>query len=323
MELVVVPCSEEASMSTADTIYVLGSGAVGFPLAASLAHSGRHVVAVRTSREDVPAGAVPLTVRNADQQIEATVETVSLSNLSDLNGILVITAKAYANEALARALSAKAAKGPIVLLQNGVGVERPFLDAQFPSIYRCVLYVTSQAVGAHVFSMRPVTTSPIGVVRGNRAELEACVTALTTDVLPFRSEAQIEREVWKKAIINAAFNSICPLLEVDNGIFARDARVAELGRGVIRECVAVTERLALGLSEGELMEQLLLISRRSDGQLISTLQDLRSGRPTEIAFLNLAITEVGASLDPPLALPQVTLLGRLIAAKDTIARHQK
>lgn len=49
----------------------------------------------------------------------------------------------------------------------------------------------------------------------------------------------------------------------------------------------------------------------------AALQDLRSGRPTEIAFLNLAIAEVGASLDPGLALPQVTLLGRLIAAKDT------
>lgn len=302
-------------MYTAETIYVLGSGAVGFPLAASLAHSGRHVVAVRTSRDDIPAGAVSLTVRNGDQQIEATVETVSLSNLKRLDGIVVIAAKAYANEALARALSARAAKGPIVLLQNGVGVERPFLDARFPSIYRCVLYMTSQSVGEHVFSMRPVTVSPIGVVSGNRAELEACVTALSTETLPFRSEAQIEREVWKKAIINAAFNSICPLLEVDNGIFARDAMVAELARGVIRECVAVTERLALGLSEGELMEQLLLISTRSDGQLISTLQDLRSGRPTEIGFLNLAIAEVGAALDPALPLPQVTLLGRLIAAK--------
>jgi 2-dehydropantoate 2-reductase len=167
--------------------------------------------------------------------------------------------------------------------------------------------------------MRPVTASPIGIVKGSSTELLQCVAALTTGAFPFRSEANIEREVWKKAIINVAFNSLCPLLEADNGIFARDAAIAELARGIVRECVALTSRLALDLGESELMEQLLLISARSDGQLISTLQDLRSGRPTEIAFLNLAITEVAASLQPPLQLPHVTLLGKLIAAKSRLA----
>lgn len=304
------------------TIYILGAGAVGFPLAAALAHAGRRVVAVRTSRDDLPAGMVGLSVRNGDQQIEAAVETAPLSSLGRLEGILVITAKAYANEALARALSARAASGPIVLLQNGVGVERPYLEAQLPAIYRCVLYMTSQPLGENAFSMRPVTASPVGIVKGSEAELEACVAALTTDALPFRAEARIEREVWKKAIINAVFNSICPLLEADNGIFARDAAIAALARGVVRECVALTERLDLGLGEGELMEQLLLISARSDGQLISTLQDLRGGRPTEIAFLNVAIAEAGAALRPPLALPQVRLLGELIAAKSALGSGQ-
>jgi 2-dehydropantoate 2-reductase len=112
--------------------------------------------------------------------------------------------------------------------------------------------------------------------------------------LRFRVETDIQREIWRKAIINAVFNSICPLLEVDNGVFVRDADVAGMAREVIRECVALTDRLELGLSEPELLEQLLLISRRSDGQLISTLQDLRSGRPTEIPFLNTAIAGVAA-----------------------------
>lgn len=298
-----------------ETTYILGSGAIGFPLAASLAHHGRPVVAVRTSRDDVPAGRVTITLEHGGQRISAEVETVSLANVGRLEGRFVITAKAHANAAIARALVDRAASGPLVLLQNGVGVERPFLGAQFPSIYRCVLYVTSQPTGDNTFAMRPVTTSPIGTVKGSDAELEACVAALTTAILPFRVEANIEREIWKKAIINAVFNSLCPLLEVDNGIFARDAAVAELARGIVQECVTLTDRLALGLSEGELMEQLLLISARSDGQLISTLQDLRAGRPTEIAFLNLAIAEVAASLRPPLQLPQVALLGKLIAAK--------
>lgn len=302
-------------MDTGETIYILGAGAIGFPLAASLAAAGRPVVAVRTSRADAPAGPVALTIQNGERRISASVESLPLAALSGAGGLLVVAAKAHANPAIAGALVASGARGPIVLLQNGVGVERPFLEAGFPSVYRCVLYITSQSTGEGAFSVRPITHSPIGVVRGSAAELERCVAALTTEAFPFRSEPQIEREVWKKAIINTAFNSLCPLLEVDNGIFAREAAAAELAREVVRECVALTERLGLGLGEAELMEQLLLISARSDGQLISTLQDLRAGRPTEIAFLNLAIAEIAAALRPSLDLPRVAMLGRLVAAK--------
>jgi 2-dehydropantoate 2-reductase len=297
------------------TIYILGSGAVGFPLAASLAAAGRRVVAVRTSRADVAYRTVTVTLRNGPDRLETVVETVSLAGLRELDGPIVVAAKAYANDAIARELAGRGAAGPIILLQNGIGVEQPYLDAGFPSIYRCVLYVTGQTTGEYEFQFRPVTASPIGVIAGTEEELRRCVAALTTETFPFRAEADIRREIWRKAIINAVFNSICPLLEVDNGVFARDEDAAGLAREVIRECVMLTDRLGLELSAPELLEQLLLISRRSDGQLISTLQDLRGGRSTEMPFLNTAIAGVAASLEPGIELPRVALLGRLVAAK--------
>ena len=82
----------------------------------------------------------------------------------------------------------------------------------------------------------------------------------------------------------------------------------------------VTDRLDLGLSEQELMDQLRLISERSAGQVISTLQDLRNGRPTEIAYLNLAIARVAGSLQPPLEVPRTELLGKLISAKSALTQ---
>jgi 2-dehydropantoate 2-reductase len=302
-------------MSQQETIYVLGGGSIGLPLAAFLARAGRTVVAVRTSRQDIPAGVVPVTLRSGDAVLRVPVETISLAELVQLNGTIVVTTKAYANQAIAGALKAKGATGPIIIMQNGVGVEEPFLDALPAPIYRCVLYITSQAVAPHDFSVRPVTASPIGIIRGSDAELQRCVAALTTDSFPFRAEANIQREIWKKAIINAVFNSICPLLDADNGVFARDAAAASLGREIVAECVALTDRLGLELGESEIMEQLRRISERSDGQLISTLQDIRHGRPTEIAFLNLAISQVAAELQPSLSLPRTELLGKMIVVK--------
>ena len=115
------------------------------------------------------------------------------------------------------------------------------------------------------------------------------------------------------------FNSICPLLDIDNGVFVRDAAARDLALEIIHECVTLTDRLnlglGLGLSENELMEQLLRISQGSSGQLISTLQDIKQGRPTEIAFLNLEIARVAAALQPQLTLPRTEFLGKMIEAK--------
>ena len=146
---------------------------------------------------------------------------------------------------------------------------------------------------------------------------------MTTGGFPFRSEANIQREIWKKAIVNSVFNSICPLLDIDNGVFVRDEETANLARQVVRECVTLTDRLNMGLSESELMEQIMRISKASDGQLISTLQDIRAGRQTEIAFLNLEIARVAASMQPKLGLPRIELLGKMILVKSLQRRGKK
>ena len=304
-----------------ETIFILGSGAIGFPLAAYLTNAGRTVIAVRTSRKDVPKGTITVTVHDGANSISTPIETISLSKLTNLNGTIVIATKSYANEAIARELKDKAAAGPVVIMQNGVGVEKPFLDGHFSSISRCVLYVTSQATSEYDFTFRPITSSPIGIVTGNESALKKCIEDLTTDGFPFRAEANIQREIWKKAIINAVFNSICPLLDVDNGVFARDDETASLAGQLVRECVTLTDRLNIGLSESELMETIMLISKGSD-QLISTLQDIRSGRQTEIEFLNLEIARVAASLQPRLDLPRIELLGKMILVKSLQQRRK-
>jgi 2-dehydropantoate 2-reductase len=71
------------------------------------------------------------------------------------------------------------------------------------------------------------------------------------------------------------------------------------------------------------MEQIMRISRASDGQLISTLQDIRTGRKTEIEFLNLEIARVAASMQPKLYLPRIELLGKMILAKSLQQRRKE
>ena len=306
-------------MDIKETIYILGAGAVGFPLAAYLRHADRTVVAVRTSRNDVPQSTVNVMVQGGTDQVTTPIETISLAKLTHLDGTLVITTKSYTNQALALALKERNATGPLVIMQNGVGVERPFLAAGFTAVYRCVLYVTTQPTSEFQFSFRPITASPIGVIEGTEAELAKCVEQLNTNAFPFRADADIQKQIWKKAIINSVFNSICPLLEVDNGVFIRDQETADLAQRVVKECIMLTDRLNVGLSEAEVMQQIMVISTGSK-QLISTLQDIKNGRQTEIESLNLEIARLAASLQPPLYLSQTELLGKMILAKSVLHR---
>src|SRR5919198_4733858 len=96
-------------MGRKETIYILGSGAIGFPLAAYLATAGRTVVAVRTSRKDVPKGTITVTVHNGANRISTPIETTSLSKLTSLDGTIVIATKSYANKAMAQELKDKSA----------------------------------------------------------------------------------------------------------------------------------------------------------------------------------------------------------------------
>ena len=107
------------------------------------------------------------------------------------------------------------------------------------------------------------------------------------------------------------FNSVCPLLETDNGIFHRNPQALQIAEGLVAECLRVAEQQSVNLNLAEVMDSLLLISRSSDGQFISTLQDIRNHRPTEIATLNLAIAgmaETGQAISQTLLLGRLTLL---------------
>ncbi len=303
-------------MTKTRKIYILGSGAIGLTLATSLAGAGRSVVAVRTRKIDVPARTLEIELRSGeDESLRAKVETTSLSMLTQLDGIVVVTAKSYGNSAIASALENKRVTGPLVIMQNGVGVENRFFQTQFDQIYRCVLYATSQSISENCITFRSIASSPIGIIKGSERDLKQCVNELTTPGFRFHSERNIEREIWKKAIINSVFNSICPLLNIDNGIFAREEEVAQLAEEMVRECVCLAESQNISLTTPDLMEQILTISKGSDGLLISTLQDLNNGRETEIEHLNLEMARIASSAKPKIDLVKTEFLGKMILAK--------
>ncbi|MES2939622.1 MAG: 2-dehydropantoate 2-reductase [Pseudomonadota bacterium] len=307
-----------------ERIYILGGGAVGMSLAVFLSERGTDVTVVRTSTGDVDAQRVDTTISRADgTTLTVPIETVSLAKLRSLDGTIVVTAKSYANDAIAAALAGLNVSSPIVVLQNGAGVEDPYLRLADARIYRCCLYCISQKEEGkdNAYKFIRVVPSPIGAVRGDPQELDALVRQLHTDEFPFSAHADIRREVWKKTTVNSVFNSICPLLEADNGIFARDENAVRVARVIIDECLAVGRAQGIdNIGADEVLGQILTLSKNGGGKWISTLQDINAGRPTEIDQMNLAIARIGETLTPPVHANVTRTLGEMIRIKSGLRR---
>jgi 2-dehydropantoate 2-reductase len=303
-----------------DHVYIIGAGAIGEALAVFLQLNGRQVTLLRGSIDTGATYAEKITVILEQQQLEAKINISSLSNFKSLDGIIVLTCKSFGNEALARVLKNKARDSSVVLLQNGLGVEQPFIDQGFEKIYRCVLFVTSQVLEGGAVRFKPVATCPIGTITGNKVQLNVIVEQLDTPYFSFATQSDIQPVIWKKVIANSVFNSVCPLLEVDNGIFHRNAGALEIANRIITECLFIAGAKGVQLSHEEVLESLLRISRFSDGQLISTLQDIRLGRRTEIETLNLAIAAMAKQLGMEHLVTETRLLGEITKLKSELSR---
>ena len=283
-------------------IYIIGAGAVGRALAVFLQNEKRKVILVRGSSNEASPTTESIKVVHANGlELEASIDITSFDHVARLDGIVLVAVKAFANLELAQKLQSKSGRFSIVLLQNGLNVERAFQS--FDRLYRCVLFSSSQVREDGVLSFKPAADSPIGIVRGTEMELASITTAISTDNFSFKTDSDIQKVAWEKTIINCAFNSICPLLEQDNGIFQRDQKARALALKVLDECISVARKLHIKLDRQALEEKLMLISRTSEGQLISTYVDLLKNRRTEIDSLNLEIARIAEELGVPSWIP--------------------
>ena len=300
-----------------EPIFIVGNGVIAKALAVALSLDGKDVTILRGSVDEPFFSQEPICVETGNQILKADIKISSISSYDKLDGLILLANKSFGNDQLADRLKEKARSSSIVFLQNGLHIESSFVSAGFKDLYRCVLFTTSESVGKNRVRLKPVAASPIGPINGSPERLAVIAAQLNTSIFSFRAETDIQPIIWKKAITNCVFNSICPLLEVDNGIFHRSNAALEIGKKVIDECLTVAGAAGVQLTKQEVIENVLMISRFSDGQKISTYQDILNRRETEIESLNFAITAAAKRLGN-MQVPATSLLGELIRVKSAI-----
>jgi 2-dehydropantoate 2-reductase len=272
-------------------ILVVGAGAVGSLVGALLQEGGNSVVLVgradhaRAVREQglKVSGSRPRVVH-----LEAVAEVPSDSEAD----VVLLTTKTFdlarAATELARTLSAR----PTLLLQNGLGI-LPVAQAALtkggwsepaPYLVRGVNSIPATWVGpgevretglGEILLPVPSEAGPAaGAARLFRMVFEGAR-------VPVEAVPEFEREVWRKALVNAAINPVTALRGISNGeLLSEPARTEALQ--LLGEALAVARAAGFGFSSEEVTRDFERIARSTASNRSSMLQDLDRGRPTEI-----------------------------------------
>jgi 2-dehydropantoate 2-reductase len=206
----------------------------------------------------------------------------------------------------------------VVSLQNGIGHEPALSKVAKPE--HIVLGITSQ--GATLLNeghVRHAGSGPttLGLVIHSTEAKDRLIslTALLNDAgWPSQVVEDIYPHIWRKLIVNAGINALAALFGLTNGKLSRYPESLRLQELAVTEAwmLSLKKGIALGLTIEEAHDMVNSVCKTTAGNRSSMLQDRIKNRPTEIDYINGAITEMGKKFGVATPVNEVlTLLVRL------------
>jgi 2-dehydropantoate 2-reductase len=234
------------------------------------------------------------------------------ANATPVDWVLVAT-KAYDADGTARWLSRlRRPETPVVVLQNGV-----------EHVERFAPYVARESIVPAVIDCPAERTAPGRMRQRGPSWIVVPDTEPGRALVPLFAQTNFDvttgdftTRAWGKLCINAP-GAISAILMKPTGVIQLEP-IAELTRGVVRECLRVGRAEGATLDDG-IVEQVVEGARRAPADSInSLLADRMAGRPMEIDARNGAVVRFGRKHGIPTPLNEMAV-ALLLAAQD--ARH--
>ncbi len=288
-------------------IGIIGAGAMGTSLAAFV---GNQIPTVMVCRN--PARASELFERGALVQglVDANARPIVVRSIADLErvggvSVLFVATKTTAIPEVAAELGPLLEKisdhpaGPIVVsFQNGIDPGRQLIELlKYQRVLRIVLNFAGSMdeLTGCVQSTLIAPPSFIGGADGQlQVEANQIATVLTQAGFETKADPSIERRVWIKGVINAAFNPVAALVNSTVGqLLSSPAK--EISTRLLHEGQAVAQ--AEGLDFGDdFMDQAFGLVEKALSHTPSMVYDIRQGRESEVGQLNRQIIDHGKRL---------------------------
>jgi len=285
-------------------IAVLGSGAVGCYFGGMLARVGAPVTLIGRPQhvKAIARDGLFLDTLHFQEKIPVSAST-EVSAVRDAD-LVLFSVKSLDTEGAAQSLAQHLAPGAVVIsLQNGVdNAERIRSSAKIEAI-AAVVYVAAEMVapghvkhsgrGDLIIGNLP---GPGHDQAGRRAQLEDVAALFGRASVPCRISENVEGELWRKMIMNCAFNAISALGRARYGRVLGNPWTRDVVLQVIEEAVAVGRAAGIQLPDANMAEAGMKLGEAMNNAISSTAQDIARGKRTEIDSLNGYLARRGAEL---------------------------
>ena len=298
-------------------VTVIGAGAVGGWLAATLARGGAEVAILARGATLATIRSSGLTLIEGERRQTFPFPASDLVQDLPEPDVIVLAVKTYAFAEAVTWGAPAFAHGPLVVTaMNGLpwwfldGLEGPLANQRLESVdpggkaaamlgnvrpIGAVVHASMRAEAPGIIRVpavdRLILGEPAGDVSGEAIELSRLIAA--GDVTcPIANDIRLE--IWAKLWGNMNMNPVSALTRLTaNGIFG-EPRLLELVRDMMTEFVRVGERLGIALPMS--VEQRLVVTRRLGDFRTSMLNDVEAGRALEVEGLLGVVVELAEKL---------------------------
>jgi 2-dehydropantoate 2-reductase len=159
----------------------------------------------------------------------------------------------------------------------------------------CVVYCSTEIIEPGVIRHNEGTRFSIGEPDGSASDRCAAIgAAFAAGGLKAPVDRKLRDQIWLKLIGNAAFNPVSALTRATLAELGARREMVELLGAIFTECAAVATRLGVHFAVS--LERRLAAGLAVGEHKTSMLQDLEAGRPLELACMTGAVLELAGLL---------------------------
>lgn len=315
-------------------ILIVGAGAVGLVWAYRLSKLTKNrpsiSIIARSNYQALKDKGV-LTVKYRDDATmggevkpDILLSSYDLNGPSDIYDFIVVTTKTTDNKAVEGLGRFMGSDTVLVLAQNGIGIEDPYIEAygsQVKAIATSVMFVYSHMTGPISAELsHPDILCTCGVVYGdddcNLADLGSMALEAGFKKCDVIDRYAHKKARWEKTLWNGVFNTICAV----TGLGVPELFLVENMEEAIKSCVSEIYLIAKADLEGHewvdesKIQQVVDYCKYSypKGNVPSTLQDVRNGKDIEVVSLNTNLIKTADRLGVPV--PTLRFLNPFLGA---------
>lgn len=277
-------------------VLIFGTGAVACFVGARLSRSGAEVTLAGTWLEAIlNIEARGITVLEDAGTWQARVGVRALTEpLPEADFVLVLVKSTQTAAVAPLAAQAVAPGGLQLSLQNGLGNAAILEAAGANRLAQGIAFLgaTLLAPGlVRVFSGRVVLGAPPAV----RDRVHDFARLLAESGFIGEIADDLTPHVWRKLAANCAINPLSAILRVQNGALLHSPEARATLEAAAREVAEVARGKGIDIGPDVVAATLDVVRRTADNRS-SMLQDVESGRPTEIEVMNGAVVREGRAL---------------------------